>query len=93
MEPVSRDEFNGAMQRIDTRIEAIKESVIEMKANTKSMQDMVATLYGILYGEKQDGALFTINNLKVKVGAFLWFAIAVATPLISIGVMKIWGKL
>ena len=93
MNEVSRDEFNGAMQRIDTRIESIKESVIEIRANTKAMQDMVATLYSLLYGEKQDGALFIINGLKIKVGVILWFAIAVATPLIGVGIMKIWGRL
>lgn len=88
---VTRDEFNGAMQRFDARVISIEQSTSSMKEITKTQAATVEKMYQVLYGENQNGVLFLVANLKTKMGLIQWITAAIAVPLIGIGINQMLG--
>jgi aspartate carbamoyltransferase catalytic subunit len=88
-EYVTRDEFNGAMHRMDGRVSQIEQHTTAIRVSAETQADTVNKMYAILYGDKQDGVLFSVANLKTKMGIIQWLTIVTVTPVITLGISKL----
>ena len=90
---VTRDEFIAAQNRMDARVSLIEQNTASMKVSAESIHASVAQMHAVLYGDKQDGVLFTVNTLRTKMGAVQWLVVTTTTALISAGAAKVMGWL
>ena len=63
MVEVTREEYSQGQNRIHSRIDEIKESSIRTEESVKRSEEMVNKMFGLFYGNGNDGLMVKLGKL------------------------------